>query len=334
MTANSTSLKNYKRLWLGLRSAPSDMSKARILFFNGKTYDDHETYKLEEVLNIVNHATFDKSRPTVMYVHGYIENMSVESIHVIVDAYLKRGDHNILILDWSDLADGNYMFDCVPNMKQFAPILSDALIEMFENGLDVAKFHLVGHSMGGQLSGTVGRTIYQKTNKKTKLKRITALDPAFPLFYYPAVNKPLNKNDAELVDVIHTDAWLYGAPVSTGTVDFWPNSGKTTQPGCPKRNYKFLSDNDLCSHRRSWRFWAESIERINEKTFNAIKCKSWANFKAGTVEEHAVPAYMGIDCSPLLTGDYYLQTTGTYPYSKGVSGVIYSSDIAPNLPEK
>ena len=45
------------------------------------------------------------------------------------------------------------------------------------------------------------------------------------------------------IDIIHTDAWLYGAPVSTGSVDFWPNSGKTLQPGCPKRNYKMLTDN-------------------------------------------------------------------------------------------
>lgn len=123
-------------------------------------------------------------------------------------------------------------------------MLSQTLIDMFANGLDVTKFHLVGHSMGGQLAGTVGRTIYQTSGKKTKLKRITALDPAFPLFY-PAVVNALSARDAELVDVIHTDAWLYGAPVSTGTVDFWPNGGKTLQPGCPKRNYKMLTDNGM-----------------------------------------------------------------------------------------
>lgn len=75
------------------------------------------------------------------------------------------------------------------------------------------------------------------------MNRITGLDPAFPMFYLMKLFTPLNKNDAEFVDVIHTDAWLYGAPFSTGTVDFWPNSGKTLQPGCPKRNYKPLTDN-------------------------------------------------------------------------------------------
>lgn len=74
-----------------------------------------------------------------------------------------------------------------------------------------------------------------------QISRISALDPAFPPFY-PSTGH-ISASDATMVDVIHTDAWLYGAPVSTGTVDFWPNSGKSLQPGCPVRNYKMLSDN-------------------------------------------------------------------------------------------
>lgn len=37
---------------------------------------------------------------------------------MIADAYIKRNDHNILLLDWSELADGNYLFDAVPNIKK------------------------------------------------------------------------------------------------------------------------------------------------------------------------------------------------------------------------
>ena len=84
--------------------------------------------------------------------------------------------------------------------------------------------------------------------------------------------------------------------MSTGSVDFWPNSGKTLQPGCPKRNYKMLSDNDLCSHRRSWWFWAESVATRKDKSFPAIKCKSYSDFKSGRCEEGSSIAYMGIDC--------------------------------------
>lgn len=154
----------------------------------------------------------------------------------------------------------------------------------------------MGHSLGGQLSGYVGRAIQDKTNKEKKLKRISALDPAFPPFY-PAIGvTALSEKVAEFVDVIHTDAWLYGAPFRTGTVDFWPNSGKTLQPGCPKRNYKPLTDNDLCSHRRSWRFWAESVAEKSTPSFHSPKAKSWDKFKRGVVESDGQTVQMGIDC--------------------------------------
>lgn len=60
----------------------------------------------------------------------------------------------------------------------------------------------------------------------------------------------VNAKDAEFVDVIHTDAGGYGAPVRTGTVDFWPNGGKSTQPGCPRFAPIPLSDDS--KWLRSW----------------------------------------------------------------------------------
>ncbi len=73
-------------------------------------------------------------------------------------------------------------------------------------------------------------------------ERISALDPAFPLFYPPSnITVPINVNDAFLVDVIHTDAEKYGAPVKTGCVDFIVNNGTRFQPGCPVGNFTALS---------------------------------------------------------------------------------------------
>lgn len=70
------------------------------------------------------------------------------------------------------------------------------------------------------------------------LIRITGLDPAFPGFYILLIKaQPINKNDALFVDIIHTDAGIFGAPINTGTVDFWPNDGRSPQPGC-----QFLGD--------------------------------------------------------------------------------------------
>lgn len=135
------------------------------------------------------------------------------------------------------------------------------------------------------------------TNLLPYFPRISALDPAFPLFYLTAgLAAHLSKHDAEFVDVIHTDAWLYGAPSSTGTADFWPNGGKTLQPGCPKRNYKMLSDNDLSSHRRSWWFWAESVSDRFPIRFDAVAAKSWDEFKQNKIIELGPPVVMGHHC--------------------------------------
>lgn len=80
--------------------------------------------------------------------------------------------------------------------------------------------------------------------------------------------------------------------------DFWPNSGKTLQPGCPRRGMLLtLSDTDLCSHRRSWWFWAESVASLENSAFHSANAKSWDDFKKGRIDESSI-VNMGIDCSP------------------------------------
>lgn len=49
------------------------------------------------------------------------------------------------------------------------------------------------------MSGIVARKIKEKSNETIKLKRVSALDPAFPPFYPGLFYKPLNKKDADFV---------------------------------------------------------------------------------------------------------------------------------------
>ena len=37
---------------------------------------------------------------------------------MIVEAYAKRGDHNLLVLDWAELADGGFLLNALPNSKK------------------------------------------------------------------------------------------------------------------------------------------------------------------------------------------------------------------------
>lgn len=82
---------------------------------NSETFDENEIYSFDKSLAIFQHEKFDEFKKTVLYVHGYLEAPPNESVHLIVDSYLQRDDHNIIVLDWSLLATGDYMTFALPN---------------------------------------------------------------------------------------------------------------------------------------------------------------------------------------------------------------------------
>lgn len=57
----------------------------------------------------------------------------------------------------------------------------------------------------------------------------------------------------------------------------------------------YLGLKDLCSHRRSWRFWAESVAAKQTPTFHAVKSKNWSDFKKHRVDESYI-IQMGLNC--------------------------------------
>lgn len=59
----------------------------------------------------------------------------------------------------------------------------------------------------------------------------TGLDPALPLFYTSFLNRKLSQSDAQLVDVIHTNALVQGQLQPCGHIDFYVNGG-IMQPAC------------------------------------------------------------------------------------------------------
>lgn len=111
----------------------------------------------------------------------------------------------------------------------------------------------------------------------------------------------MDSSDAEFVDVIHTDAGIFGFPTSIGHVDFYPNGGISPQPGCLISEVKRRSPDSLlepvfCSHWRSYQFYAESV--VKEDSFISVPCKSWKGFIRGDCNLTAA-VYMGYALNPL-----------------------------------
>ena len=71
--------------------------------------------------------------------------------------------------------------------------------------LDLSDVHVIGHSLGAQASGSMGREIQSLFGVLNKLPRISGLDPGKPWFDVNTQYK-LSKNDADYVDVIHTNS--------------------------------------------------------------------------------------------------------------------------------
>ena len=88
------------------------------MIFLRPKFDDKAIYELDDAKSILQHNQFNPTNKTVLYLHGFAENMDVESIQVIAEAYCQRHVINLIILDWGELADGNYLLDAVGNAKQ------------------------------------------------------------------------------------------------------------------------------------------------------------------------------------------------------------------------
>lgn len=167
----------------------------------------------------------DTERPLKVLVHGWNSNKDHISIEPVKNAYLARGTDNVIIADWSEGA--NQLYDV---SRSFVPRVGLRIGEMLtafmeEKSIQPENVHVIGHSLGAHIAGNVGKYF------KGKLDRITALDPAGPLFRSFSWDA-IAPTDAGFVDIIHTGIGSLGEITARGTVDFYPNRGFNPQPGC------------------------------------------------------------------------------------------------------
>ncbi|XP_076645229.1 pancreatic triacylglycerol lipase-like isoform X2 [Halictus rubicundus] len=241
----------------------------------------------------------------MFYIHGYGETVDSNSVITVTDAYFKT-DINVVAIDYGKLAANNYLI-LVGLIDSISQAIGQSLNQLQASGLDQYKIHIIGHSFGGQVSGRISAFL------NYILPRITGLDPAGPLFY---TGKYLSASDAKFVDIIHTDKLFYGNPYNSGSVNFHPNYGRKIQPGCPLLSIPF-SNEDLCSHHRSWRFYAESV--TNPLGFLGVQCADDLSFQTNSCNYSDI-VQMGFDTPSTARGVYYLHTNSQSPFAKGLQG--------------
>lgn len=93
-------------------------------------------------------------------------------------------------------------------------------------GTSFNNINVIGHSLGGHVAGLAGKNL-----NNGRIHAVIALDPAGPLFSFDDEITRVAPQDADYVEVIHTNGGLLGFDLPIGQADFYPNGGRT-QPGC------------------------------------------------------------------------------------------------------
>lgn len=270
-----------------------------------------------QILNPYDSATISKSnfaasRRTVFITHGFTDTANTGWSVTMKDAFLLKGDMNVILVDWSKGTKGvNYMKSAANTRVVGATIgnMVKALKDTANSQLN--QIHLVGHSLGAQIMGYAGD--WTSTNIRIgRVGRITGLDPA-GLYFERFDNKvKLDPSDAMFVDVIHTNAASllkmgFGIRTPNGHVDFYPNGGRS-QPGCDVLQAG-------CSHMRAIPYFTESINSSCQ--FKAFKCTDYDAFLNGKCTSCSTGCNrMGYHASKNTQGKFYLQTNSKSPFCK------------------
>lgn len=89
---------------------------------------------------------------------------------MLINAYLKRGDHNFLVLDWSDYSIDTLLVSML-QISKVSRIYGRIIEKLFEKGMSDGNFHCVGHSFGAHGCGIIGREIQEASNGRFKIGR-------------------------------------------------------------------------------------------------------------------------------------------------------------------
>jgi Lipase len=180
------------------------------------------------------------------------------------------------VVDWSEIAKDNNYFVAARETEavgRYVAIVIDKLVGMAMIRLN--ELHIIGHSLGAHAAGATGANL-----QSGRVARISGLDPALPGFGKRRPNnKKLDFGDATFVDVIHTCGGLLAEESCVGHVDFYPNNGRRSQPGCDYYNDIVC----YCSHSKAYEYFATSI--TNDR-YVAQQCTNWDDYKSARCKDN------------------------------------------------
>nr|XP_020468697.1 lipoprotein lipase-like [Monopterus albus] len=254
--------------------------------------DDDMCYIVPGSPETIKECEFNSETQTFLVIHGWSVTGMFESwVHKLVSAlYEREPSANVIVVDWLTRASEHY-----PTSAAYTKLVGRDIAKFVtwiqkELQLPWERIHLLGYSLGAHVAGVAGDLTDHK------ISRITGLDPAGPTFEHADDQSTLSRDDAQFVDVLHTNTRgspdrSIGIQRPVGHIDIYPNGG-TFQPGCDIQNtlmgiamggIKALQNMDQlvkCSHERSIHLFIDSLLNTQQQSL-AYRCNSKDAFNKG-----------------------------------------------------
>jgi len=148
------------------------------------------------------HSGFNASLPTRLMIHGWMSQSRGSFNRDVKNAYLKKGEYNVIVADWSASSANINYFSVVNLIETFGAQLAQFTRELNRQfGADFDSMYLIGHSLGAQIAGSAGKRL-----KPDQVNTIFALDPAGPKFRHRSAEFRIDPTDAKFVESMHTSA--------------------------------------------------------------------------------------------------------------------------------
>ncbi|XP_069679545.1 inactive pancreatic lipase-related protein 1-like [Periplaneta americana] len=223
---------------------------------------------------------FDGNKKTIIYAHEWLGSGNDTSVTMMKNLLLESMDINVVMVDYGYSSHATY-FQAVSNARIIGAQIARFCKYLIEQqGSSPSRLHLIGTSLGAQTMAYAAKRI-------PFLARLTALEPAQPLFEGLSKEVRVDKDDAMFVDVVNTYGAVFnwGINSAVGHVDFFFNGG-LNQPGCSLRKIKVstngkepedtevLKQRIACGHMRVVVYYLEAIG-TNNCTFWGFKRESY-----------------------------------------------------------
>lgn len=191
---------------------------------------------------------FEHMKKVVFYIHGFRTNDLIDGVTMKDSLVSGTDDVDCVVLvdwrkgayydhGWSEYWPWHVARDYTHVATNNVPVVAYVLATFVGRKIPRhVKVHLIGFSLGGQISGMAARLLKKRDNSRT-VDRISAIDPAGPIFEYSLnmftvdTTNTLRKTDAAFVDVVHASTVL-GMVKEAGHLDIYIEEIQCNMPSC------------------------------------------------------------------------------------------------------